>query len=482
MRIFALCALAALAAHGWSTISRLGFYHDDWSLFAQLEYGRLDGGSSLKSLLASYPNLVYRPLDAALWWAEHAAFGLRPLGWHLAAALLLAAVAAGAAGLLRRRGASPRTSALAALLFIAWPNKDAAVLWPAMSLAMCAALFWLASEHARLSFEEKGGAGLAALALAAFLASLGFYEQCLFLPLAWLCDPPTNKKAGNRRRALAFAFIGAVLLWLAARALLPRLGLASYPRSAALSPLHALVVAASAFRAHGPELIPAVLRDLRLEAFASPLGALAAFVLPASVLLLPEEREANRPPSPVYGLAVFVLAYLPFAFTADYRPVPLGPENRHNFIPALGLAFAAAAWWRRAPRPAWGAALAAAGFLLAASAGAARSWAEASRRQEVVLAAIAAKAAEWPPERELILRLPEILVGNRAPVFASHDSLSYAIRLRLGERERRADVLMPRARMTSAGLVRGERTTPYADLLLYDAATGSMFLPEAPKR
>lgn len=479
----ALCAAGAFAAHGWNVITRMGFYHDDWPLFVILEQGRRAGTGSLAELMAAYPNLLYRPFDALLWAGEHALFGLRPLGWHLTAAALLAATAALTASLARMRGASPRTAAAFALLFLAWPNKDSVQFWPAMTLTMCAAVLWLAAEHARLLYEARGGPARAGACALAFLGCLGFYEQCFFLPLCWLFDPPADALARRRRRRLAALTAAAVALWILVRLSLPRLAGTDYPRPLGFSPSHLAVVLLSMPRAHGPEIFLAALRELKLQLTVAPLGAAAAFALPWLALFLP----ANGPSSPrkkgsaAYGLALFVLAYAPLALS-NYRPVPLGPENRLNFLPALSLALAAAAWWERRPRSAaaWATLLAAAGLLLAASGGTARLWAEASRRQEEVLSAVASRASEWPADRELLLRLPEVLAGGRAPVFASHDSLTFALRLRLDQWDRRADVVMKNTVFLPAGVSRHGVVVPYGSLLLYDAARGTMFLPDGP--
>lgn len=479
----ALCALGALAAHGWGLLAGMGFYHDDWPLFVALERGRRAGTGSLAALMADYPNLLYRPFDALLWAGEHALFGLKPLGWHLVAAALLAATAALIASLARLRGASPRTAAAAALLFLAWPNKDSVQFWPAMTLTLCAAVLWLTAEHARLSYESRGGPGRAAACALAFLACLGFYEQCFFLPLSWLLDPPADKAAASRRRRLAALTAAGVALWILARVSLPRLAGIAYPRPFGFSPSHIALTVLGMPRAHGPEAFWAALREARLQLGADPLGAAASFALPWLALLLPAAPSPapGKKSSPGYGLGLFAFAYLPLALS-DYRPVPLGPENRLNFLPAIGLALAAASWWEGRARSAkaWTAVLAAAGLLLVGSGGTALLWVDASRRQEEVLSAVASRAGEWPADRELILRLPEVLAGGRAPVFASHDSLTMALRLRLDQWDRRADVVMKNTVFLPGGISRHGTVVPYGKLLLYDAAAGTLFLPDGP--
>ena len=427
-----LCALAVLAAHGWKNISNLGFYHDDWTVFAILETGAQNGTGSLRSLMHAFPNLIYRPLDPLLWWIEHAFFGLNPLGWHLVSAALLTGVAALTGLLAIRRGASTRTAAVAAVLLISWPCKDSVQFWPGVATSLCASALWLLSELARASYESRGGRGRAAASVLAFLAGLGFYEQSLFLPLAWLFDPPSSREAGKRRRALMVAMASAIAAWFLARSLLPRLTGVSYPRPLQISLQHIALVALSMPRAHGPETFWAVLRELRLNALAAPLGAALALALPWLTKLLPEEKHGRLAAFPAYGLAIFILAYLPMAFS-DYKPVPLGPENRLNLAPAIGLALAFAAWRQARARTAAAdaAVLILAGLLLAASGGTARLWAEAARKQEAILSGISAQIVRWPPERELILLQKEPLAGGRAPVFLSHDSLTFALNLRL---------------------------------------------------
>lgn len=174
-------------------IGRLGFYSDDWGLFAAFQ---LSPDRSIAGLLR--PSFVDRPLQGIYSILLYRAFGLHPFGYHLVNAVALASGVVLLYLVLRRLQPS-RTCALGvALIYAVLPNFTTDRFWFAAFAAPLSIVFYLLSLLMDLDAANKERAAWLArrgAALAAMLVSLLLYETAL--PL-FLLNPLLAHYRGRR--------------------------------------------------------------------------------------------------------------------------------------------------------------------------------------------------------------------------------------------------------------------------------------------
>ena len=135
----AFIALATFLCYGGWGLTRLGFYHDDWPLLYHMS---LMGGRFWDTAFGQLQGTahIYRPLSVLCWALPFWLFGLKAAFWQASMAGLTAALCLVFYQLLRRFGAPPVHALLAALLFLAFPNKDSTLFWPATALQLSTSL------------------------------------------------------------------------------------------------------------------------------------------------------------------------------------------------------------------------------------------------------------------------------------------------------------------------------------------------------
>ncbi len=471
-------ALGVFLLYG-GRIAQLGFYHDDWIL---LSFFRSAGGSfssQLKFLLEAQPTHLYRPLDPLLWTAGYHFFGLNPLPWQTTLLLINLLLGYAVYLLFQRYRLSPALAALAALLYLAYPNKDAALYWP-MALVnsfSLGAFLWAYVLH--LDFVARGGKVRLWASCALFLASLAAYDQCLLMLPIWLLLPDAIQDDLRRKRllqSLAAAVLALSVFGLYKFALLPWLGFEYNKRFVFSASRFATVYLAGLNASLGPGLIRYVLSQAFSAFQEAPIAAALSALLPWLVNFLDGSENLRQPEKALgrLGAALFLLGYLPLA-VSDYTPNPFNHENRLNQVPCLGLVAAACGLWLRRDclKSAKSAACVLAGLFLAAHVSFAKHWAESYKRQISILETVRRELPSWPQGAILLIRMPERYVAGKAPVFDAAWDISGAIRLRTGEASRRADVVSPRLSYGPGGVVldSGLRL-PYSSLRLLDVERG----------
>ena len=471
-------AAGAVVCYGGPVVRRLGFYVDDWALIQQTSI--IGGGLAHMTLAQLHGALLFRPTDVLGWTVPYWLFGARPLPWHLLAMFMTWLLGLTLFRILRKH-AAPRPHALAAaLLFMAFPNKDATLFWPCAALNISAALllFLLAYlEHVR--YLE--GAGESALWLSAILLLLGLstYEQAFFLLPIWIAAPDALRidRRGRLRRSLKTAVATVSALALCKFVLTAHF--VKYNKPVALSLRHAIFVAYMAIRAVAdPRWMLYLLRLAWRDLSWHPFLVLAALALPAAVFFFVPNDEAlpsieRSKPLLAWGAAVYVLGYLPFCFS-DYAPAAYDHMNRLNQLPAVGIAAIACAWSCAAPRDRrrLAALAAAAAFALWTSTAFAEVWAESYRRQLAVRDAVLSQLEAWPRGEVLLLRLPELYAARKAPVFVADYDLSSAIQLWSGQPDRRAVVYSQWTKLGADALETPAGSVPYGSALLLDMTDG----------
>jgi hypothetical protein len=256
----------------------------------------------------------YRPLPMLLWWLLGRAargaswpFAALALGLHAASAALLR-------WLLTTLGRSRAVAGLAALLFFIAPQNLEAASWYAASTDLLATAFTLASLVALARGAPRASL---ALALGAFLSK----ESALVLPaLAYVILRAQGAPGARVRRVLPHLALAAVVIAVRLRVLHGWGGSGD-----ARAPLVAKLVQLANGLVHvatGPAVLPEVL--------AWGLGGAAL------ALLLLAAVRARRPATLAFALAFVAVSLVPL----------LGPGwivgARYFYLPAVGLAWAAA--------------------------------------------------------------------------------------------------------------------------------------------
>jgi len=472
---------AAVVACGGHRLFHLGFYHDDWAVFAPMYFARPGLASYAAALVASSRALLFRPFDVVFYACQYACFGLNPVPWQLTLLGLNFLLACAVHRLLRRYGAGDRLALLGAALFLAYPSKDATMFWPIVGVNSAALLAFVAAFLAHLEFVATRRRAYLAASAGLLLLSLCTYDQCFFFAPLWpltptaLAKPPSRAAVESALCALGVtALFAAYKFWFVGRFL----GV-EFNKTVIFSAAHVLSTYRDGVAASlGPGLMSYALTSA-LDAFRrSPVVAAAAVVLPWALF-----RRSGSAPSPdrralvLLGLGVFALGYLPVAFS-DYYAVFVNHMNRLNQAPALGLALAAAGL---APARGAGARLAAgagcalAAVFLAAHVAFAEYWMESYRQQLGVRDLIRRHASEWPVEATLLLMLPSRFVADKAPIFIADWDIGGASAIWTDEPRRRAMVLDERTDFTPAGVAarRGAAPIPYESMRLLIPASGT---------
>ncbi len=472
MRAAALIALATLLCYGGPGIARLGFYHDDWVLLSDMT--ALGGGfwdlvaGQLRGTMH-----VYRPLSVLCWTVPYRLFGLRAELWQAAMAGLTAALGFAYYALLRRFGA-PRPAALvAALLFVAFPNKDATLFWPDVSLILSVSLLcFVGACLAQERYLRTGSVYALVSAAALLLLALSAYEQCFFLLPVWALAPGA-RESGTRLKRSLLAGGAALLLFAAVKfAILPHF--VPYGKTVAFSPGHAIFVYYMALRSVlDPRWLLYLARCAVQAAVWHPLLSACALALPwIARAALSEKEEGDGHHLILWGFAVYLLGYLPFCFTT-YAPGAYDHMNRLNQLPAAGLCAALCGWSLASKRRSTVLAAGAAACLVIHLAFSG-IWRESYRRQLELKEKMIAVLGLWPKDKTMLVVLPDLFVARKAPVFLSGYDVSAAIRLWTGERGREAFVYSEWVRFGGEGVTVDGKTRPYTSFLILDAASGRL--------
>lgn len=472
-----LIGLATFLCYGGWGITRLGFYHDDWALLAEMSSS---GGGLWDIALGLFRSSthVYRPLSVLCWALPYWLFGLKAAFWQSAMAGLTAALCLVYYKLLRGFGAPRVQALLAALLFLAFPNKDSTLYWPAVSLIQSSSLLcFLGACWAQARYVRTGRAPALALAVVLLLLALAAYEQCFFLLPVWALAPGP-RECRERRRFSLFAG-GAALLAFAAYKFVILPYFVPYNKSVGFSVRHAAFVYYMALRALlDPRWFVYLARCAVQAVIWHPALSALAVALPWAAL-----RSIRGPAEPdagtgrrliAWGGAVYVLGYLPFCFS-EYAPGAYDHMNRLNQLPAAGLCAALCGWASAAERPRRAAALAAgAGACLVIHLAFAGIWREAYRRQLQLRDRVLAILDEWPKGKPLLVVLPELYAARKAPVFLSGYDVTAAIRIWTGEPAREALVYSEWIGFGPEGVSVEGRVRPYASFVVLDAVSGRL--------
>jgi hypothetical protein len=473
-----IIGLATFLCYGGLGLSRLGFYHDDWSLLSPMT---LMGGGFWDMVLGQLrgSSHAYRPLSVVCWTLPYWLFGLKAGLWQGAMAGLTAALCLVYYMLLRGFGAPRSPAALAALLFLAFPNKDSTLYWPDVSLILSVSLLcFLGSCLAQARYVRTGRASVLALAVVLLLLALAAYEQCFFLLPVWALAPGAREFWPRLRRSL-FAG-GAALLAFALYKFVVLPYFVPYNKTLGFSVRHAVFVYYMALRALlDPRWFVYLARCARQAVIWHPLlsaGALALPWLARAALSRPAEtagEDAGRRLI-LWGIAVYVLGYLPFCFS-DYAPGAYDHMNRLNQLPAAGLCAALCGWALASGKPRRTAVLAsAAGVCLVIHVAFSGIWRESYRRQLEVRDRVLSVLSEWPQDKALLVVLPELYAARKAPVFLSGYDIGSAIRIWTGDSTREALVYSEWVSFGTEGLSFEGRIRPYASFLMLDAGSGRL--------
>lgn len=471
-------AAAVFLLYGGPGLSRLGFYHDDWPILTHM----MSLGDRFWDVLAGQfrgtPH-VYRPLSVFCWTVPYWLFGLKPALWQAAAAVLTASVGLVFYGLLRAFGAPRVHALLAAMLFLAFPNKDATLYWPAASLQLSFSLLcFLGSCLAHARHARTGRASSLALAVVLLLVALAVYDQCFFLLPVWALAPGSPGSGPRLRRALlagaAASLAFAALKFVVAPHFFP------YNKTLGFSARHAAFVGYMAMRSFlDPRWLAYLAACARQAAVWHPFLFLCALALPwagrAALRAREDEPGAGAGTRLIaWGAGVFVLGYLPLCFS-DYAPGAYDHMNRLNQLPAAGVCAALCGWAAAPGKPRRGPVLAAAaGACLVIHLAFSGIWRESYRRQLEVKERVLAVLGDWPPDKTLLVVLPELFAARKAPVFLSGYDVSSAIRIWTGERDRSALVYSEWVAFRPEGVSVSGTLRPYSSFLVLDAATGRL--------
>jgi hypothetical protein len=172
----ASCAAALTVLSSLPYLPHLGFYSDDWGLIASFSSSR---GQSFAVLLGD--NFPARPIQGLYLTFLYRAFGLHPLGYHLANAAVLAISAALLYLLLVRLGVGRIQSFATMLMFIMLPQLSTVRVWYAAFQVPLSMALMLVSMHCQLSMARSGNIGWPLGAIGAAILSVGAYE--IFAPL-----------------------------------------------------------------------------------------------------------------------------------------------------------------------------------------------------------------------------------------------------------------------------------------------------------
>lgn len=514
-------AVVSLASSCWY-LTRLGFYSDDWGLFAAFA---LAPAPSLWNILRA--SFLDRPAQGVYSVLLFRCFGLQPIGYHVTNAVVLALVTVLLYLALRRLQPSRVAALGVALVYAVLPNYSTDRFWFAAFAAPLSIAFYLLSLLIDLDAAGLRGRALAArraASVAALLVSVMLYETALpffFINpfLAWWShkrDRETGKQgresfyepSGEKdsRPLFWLAFLGVNAIVLVAVAIYKA---RTSPRLHAPLGLLALMwsIAANLFRGgfkdgdydlnlraafHANYVdylfgLPKVVWSLQQH---HPLAWLPLVSLAFGAIVFLYVRLVGDDLTPrssialiVAGVATFLLGYAMFLTNKAIQITPTGIGNRTSIAAALGVAITAigvfglltAAIRNVTVRSAAFAALLgayAAGCFFALST-ISSFWIDAYGREHEVLNDVERHIGTPPPKTTLMLG-GICSYNGPAIIFESDWDLSGALRLHYGDRTLSADVLRPGSyRVTDNGLAiflyEGEDDYDFGDYLrLYD--------------
>lgn len=490
--------LLAEAAGFGVALHRLGFYHDDWTVIDLLRRSA-SFPERVKAVAAT--GLGVRTMAALVFPAWYGAWGMEPLGYHVAGAALDLAGAVVLLLLLRRWLGDARLALAAALLSLLHPSHPATHHWwvleatqvPAQAAALGAALLWSLAR-------ERKDVRLLAAALGAYFVSLLTYESAALLPPMLAAFEAASAPETLRKRVLsaarAAAPFAAVLAaaWAWQALLIPRLTGAAHPKTIAPSLAWTWTVYASAFTSLTSQSYDLVARTAApgwelLGDGQALLGLLVVGLLGAAVAGEPApERGHAAGRAAALAAALFLAAYLPYALSGRYEPQVVGVMSRTNgaggIAGALALAALACAAGRLLPRAGRAAAV---GGLVALLAGAfisvdwyiARQWGEAWKRQSALLERVRARTAPLPAGATVLLQ-GEPPRFNGAPMFSDSWDFDAALRVASGRTDLKGDVVVDGMNSEKEGVVLRaggvvQRVHPYGNLFIYDAPKDQVF-------
>jgi hypothetical protein len=501
-------ATISLASSAWYA-ARLGFYSDDWGLFAAFQ---LSPDRSMAGLV--HASFLDRPAQGVYSILLYRTFGLNPFGYHFVNAAVLACMATLLYLVLRRLQPSRGVALSVALIYVVLPDYSTDRFWYAAFAAPLSIVFYLLSLLADLHARRGRALVLRRLgALAALLVSVLLYEAALpffFVnPLIvwWAHRRKTDVLVfRNKAHGTFFWFAGVNWTVLAAVAVYkaktsPRLhaphGLAALAWSIVQNLFrpgftdgdYGLNLRA-AFNAHfGDYLLrlPATIWTLH---HTHPLAwlPLAAIAFGAVVFLYARSMAVDFSARHagvlvLVGGVAFLLGYSMFLTNKAIQITPTGIGNRTSIAAALGVACAAAGMFGlmacaltrpRARSAAFAALLgayAAAGFFVISTLSS--FWIDAYAIELAVLNDVETHVGTPAPRTTLLLG-GICSYNGPAIVFESDWDLSGALRLHYADRTISADVLRPGFyEATDSGiatiLYEGEDDYDYsADLKLYD--------------
>lgn len=487
-RLESLTALAVLAVLEISMFApiakRIGFYLDDWSMYANLHFGP----QSLIDLTAyalKDDKVLIRPVEAPYFSLMHILFGASPFGHHLVNYGMEVGSAFFAFMAIRRITGSAPVSLWAAMLFLLYPTHDSTHYWLTASSATMSMCLYTASWWLSLVAARTGRASILFSAALLFFLSVFNYEA--FIPLSALTaaslflvfmESGLPVKASLMKAGLWWSpFLFSVGSMWCYNKLLIALG-RGWTYHAELSVGHFIETMRSGFDLSlGPGLI-AFLGERVKDALASGLNTgvllgLAAGGLVAlfSAYLLSRQSQAGETSASAclklagLGLLTMIASYTIYGVAPNYMPTLTSIINRINYGASLGAAMilaagCAAAGMRLArltglpPLRQMSASLICASLVLAfilANHGLSQPWIASWTVQKHVRSLIEMRAAQFAPGDAILLaNVPRYAMWS--PVFDGVWDFQSMVWLVLDRRDVSAGVVSERMRISRESL------------------------------
>ncbi|HET8542444.1 MAG TPA: glycosyltransferase family 39 protein [Anaeromyxobacter sp.] len=323
--------------------------HFDFDTPELLIYNRSVHGLTLENLRAvftSVPNSVeYLPVRDVTYMLDYELFGMWPGGYHLSNIVWYALGCALCYGflvsILRRWIDAPRGAALvAALLFAAHPVHVESVAGIAQRKDVVSGAFFFAMLWAFVRWRESRRVALYLASLAACALAMLSKATAVVAPgvILLLVLPDVRRDRRWALEVLGFAILAAAIGTWTARLALEAGTLLSEPEPLAVRALTYAKVSFYYLRMlllGGPLTIAHGLTPVRSLSEGVGLLALAAVLALAMAIAL----GARRWPVPAFGGAWFLVTIVP---VAGLLPAPNLVADRYLFLPALGVALAAA--------------------------------------------------------------------------------------------------------------------------------------------
>jgi hypothetical protein len=508
-------AVTSFLSTSWY-LGRLGFYSDDWGLFAAFQ---LSPDRSMAALVRA--SFLDRPAQGVFSIVLYRVFGLHPLGYHIVNMAVIAVMPVLLYIVIRRLNGSRTMAFVVSLIYVLLPNYSTDRFWFAAFAAPLSIALYLGSLLLDLNAANRRGRALLVRrsgALAMLLVSTLTYELALPLfflnPLfAWHVhtrEHAPGEPPADRRDALWFWLNFGGLNWLLLLALSAYKAVTS-PRLHAPQGVIALFISIvrnllrpgfkhgdygfnllAAFKANYVDYLiglPKTVVALHHHG-ASGLLAIASVAFGVMVFAYTRRLQPNLLPRQAWGLVVgglvtFLIGYSTFLTNKAIQITPTGIGNRTSIAAALGVAMSAAgalgllasliARVRRQSSPIVFSgliAIVAAGYFFVISA-LSNFWIEAYGRELAIVNDLEQHLPTLPPRTTLMLTGICSYHGP-AVVFEADWDLSGALRLHYGDRTLSADILRPGFyRITDSGvatiLYEGEDDYEFGSyLMMYD--------------